>query len=113
MKTRLARISSAEIVASAARLNGFDFSFTPYTGVASLPSGTTQLTLRQAGGFLLTDTTGTVFTGRDPGAGVVTRNGINYPIVTAAGDPGLGKIAIDPGADGSDVGTLAVVCGGA
>ncbi|MDB5437941.1 MAG: autotransporter outer rane beta-barrel protein [Caulobacteraceae bacterium] len=78
----------------AARLNGFDFSFTPYTGSAALASGTTQLTLRQVGGILLTDATGQVFTGRDPQAGVVTRNGINYPM-PPTGDTGAGKIAID------------------
>jgi len=78
----------------AARLNKFSIVLNPYTGTASVPAATQQAQLTQAGGFLLTDATGQVFTGRDPAAGTVTRNGIVYP-TPPAGDVGASKIAID------------------
>lgn len=79
----------------AARLNQFTVSLNPYAGAAALPSTTQQAALTQAGGFLLRDETGQLFTGRDPRTGVVVRNGIAYP-TPPAGDPGAGKITLDP-----------------
>ena len=78
----------------AARLNRFTFVFKPYTGAAALPPTTLQLQLTQAGGMLLRDATGKLFTGRDPQDGMVTRGGIAYPM-PPAGDPGAGKISMD------------------
>ena len=78
----------------AARLNKFSIVLNPYTGAASLAPTQTQLQLTQSGGFLLRDTTGALFTGRDPQAGTLTRDGIIYP-VPPAGDIGAGKISID------------------
>lgn len=78
----------------AARLNQFTLSLTPYTGTAAVPATTQQAQLTQSGGFLLRDATGQVFTGRDPQASVVVRDGITYP-TPPAGDLGAGKIAID------------------
>jgi uncharacterized protein YhjY with autotransporter beta-barrel domain len=78
----------------AARLNRFNLTFSPYTGSAALASTAQQGTLTQAGGFLLKDSTGQVFTGRDPQAGVITRNGVLYP-TPPAGDIGAGKISMD------------------
>jgi uncharacterized protein YhjY with autotransporter beta-barrel domain len=78
----------------AARLNQFTLSLNPYTGSANLASDVQQMTLTQAGGFLLKDTNGQVFTGRDPQAGVIVRDGISYP-TPPAGDVGAGKISID------------------
>jgi hypothetical protein len=77
----------------AARLNKFTFSLRPNAGGA-VAANVQQATLTQSGGFLLRDTTGAVFTGRDPQAGVVVRGGIAYP-TPLAGDPGFGKIALD------------------
>jgi hypothetical protein len=78
----------------AARLNRFNLTFSPYTGTAAVASNQQQGTLTQDGGFLLRDTTGQVFTGRDPQSGTITRDGIVYP-TPPAGDPGAGKIALD------------------
>lgn len=78
----------------AARLNQFTLAFSPYTGATAISSSTQQMTLTQAGGFLLRDQTGQLFTGRDPQAGTLTRDGIVYP-TPPAGDAGAGKIAMD------------------
>lgn len=78
----------------AARLNRFTMTLNPYTGTTALASNVQQGTLTQAGGFLLRDSTGQVFTGRDPQAGVIVRDGITYP-TPPAGDAGAGKIAVD------------------
>jgi len=78
----------------AARLNKFSLVLNPYTGTASVPSSTQQMQLSQAGGLLLRDSTGQLFTGRDPQSGVVVRDGISYP-TPPAGDVGAGKISID------------------
>jgi uncharacterized protein YhjY with autotransporter beta-barrel domain len=78
----------------AARLNRFTFTLNPYTGTSAVASNVQQGTLTQSGGFLLRDSTGQVFTGRDPQAGVVVRDGITYP-TPPAGDAGAGKIALD------------------
>ncbi len=78
----------------ASRLNKFSITFNPYTGSASLTPGQTQLSLTQAGGFLLRDETGQPFTGRDPQAGLLTRGGVTYPS-PPAGDLGAGKISMD------------------
>lgn len=78
----------------AARLNRLTLTLRPDTGTAVVPASTQQAQLTQAGGFLLRDATGQLFTGRDPQNGVLTRDGINYPS-PPAGDAGAGKIAID------------------
>ncbi|MEO6341281.1 MAG: esterase-like activity of phytase family protein [Caulobacteraceae bacterium] len=78
----------------AARLNKFSLTFSPYTGAAAVAASTQQAQLTPSGGFLLRDSTGQVFTGRDPQSGVVVRNGISYP-TPPVGDAGFGKIAID------------------
>ncbi len=78
----------------AARLNRFTLTLNPYMGTAAVPATTQQMQLVQAGGILLRDSTGQLFTGRDPQGTTVTRNGVIYP-TPPAGDIGAGKIAID------------------
>jgi uncharacterized protein YhjY with autotransporter beta-barrel domain len=78
----------------AGRLNKFGLTLNPYTGTVSVPSTTQQATLTPSGGFLLRDTTGQLFTGRDPLTGTLTRDGVVYP-TPPAGDIGAGKIALD------------------
>ncbi|PIB92886.1 esterase-like activity of phytase family protein [Caulobacter sp. FWC2] len=51
------------------------------------------LTLTPTGGFLLKDQTGQPFTGMDPGAGVVERDGVRYP--SPASGEGAGKLSLD------------------
>lgn len=68
----------------------------PYTGNANLPQTTSsqnQLTITPAGGFFLTDANGTPTTGKDPGAGTVTRNGVVLP--SPATGAGAGRISVD------------------
>lgn len=78
----------------AGRLNKFTINLTPYDGAAPLASNVQQGTLTQSGGFLFRDTTGQLFTGRDPLTNVIVRDGISYPS-PPAGDVGAGKIALD------------------
>lgn len=52
-----------------------------------------KLTITPTGGFLLEDATGQAFTGKDPGANVLTRDGIRYP--SPATGEGAGKISLD------------------
>jgi hypothetical protein len=78
----------------AARLNRFTFTLNPYTGSAAIASNVQQGALIQSGGLLLRDSTGQVFTGRDPQAGTIVRDGITYP-TPPAGDPGAGRISLD------------------
>ena len=78
----------------AGRLNRFNLSFTPYTGTAALASNVQQGTLTPSGGILLRDATGQLFTGRDPQAGTIVRDGITYP-TPPAGDVGAGRISLD------------------
>ncbi|ESQ83067.1 hypothetical protein AEAC466_14485 [Asticcacaulis sp. AC466] len=52
-----------------------------------------HLTLTPTGGFYLKDATGQTFTGKDPGANVVTRDGIRYP--SPASGEGAGHISLD------------------
>lgn len=52
-----------------------------------------RLTITPTGGFLLKDETGQNFTGKDPGAGVVTRGAIRYP--SPASGEGAGHISLD------------------
>jgi hypothetical protein len=52
-----------------------------------------KLTITSTGGFLLKDQTGQPFTGKDPGANVLTREGIRYP--SPATGEGVGKISLD------------------
>lgn len=76
-------------------------------GSGALPQSTAsqnQLTITPTGGFTLKDPTGVEFTGRDPGAGTVTRGGITYPLAsdgTAAGHVSLDPEAIAFRPDGS------------
>ena len=63
----------------AGRLNKFTINLTPYDGAAPLASNVQQGTLTQSGGFLFRDTTGQLFTGRDPLTNVIVRDGISYP----------------------------------
>lgn len=51
------------------------------------------LTLTPTGGFLLKDATGQPFTGKDPGANVLTRDGVRYP--SPASGEGAGHISLD------------------
>lgn len=78
----------------AARLNRFTFTLNPYTGTTALASNVQQGALTPSGGVLLRDTTGQVFTGRDPQSGTVVRDGITYPTPPST-DVGAGKIALD------------------
>ena len=78
----------------AGRLNRFNLSFTPYTGTAALASNVQQGTLTPSGGILLRDTTGQLFTGRDPQSSTIVRNGITYP-TPPSGDIGAGRISLD------------------
>ncbi|KQV57626.1 MULTISPECIES: esterase-like activity of phytase family protein [unclassified Caulobacter] len=52
-----------------------------------------KLTISPTGGFLLKDQTGQPFTGKDPGANVLTRDGIRYP--SPATGEGAGRISLD------------------
>jgi hypothetical protein len=54
-----------------------------------------RLSLTPAGGLLLRDSTGQLFTGRDPGKGSLTRDGITYPS-PPKGDVGAERISLDP-----------------
>ncbi|HET9160159.1 MAG TPA: esterase-like activity of phytase family protein, partial [Caulobacteraceae bacterium] len=54
-----------------------------------------SLTLKPSGGTLLKDSTGSAFTGRDPGKGSLTRDGMLYPS-PPHGDAGADRISIDP-----------------
>ena len=69
----------------------------PYTGSAVLPQATSsqnQLTITPTGGFLLTDSTGTNFTGKDAGNVTPTnRNGALVPVVPSG--EGAGRISLD------------------
>lgn len=67
--------------------------FRPYTGHSRAPAGATQVTIKPTGGFLLRDEAGRPFTGKDPGAGTLTRRGVTYPS-PAAGE-GAGRISLD------------------
>jgi hypothetical protein len=58
--------------------------FTPADGL---------LKIRPMGGFLLKDETGQSFTGKDPGANVLTRDGVRYPSPLAG--EGAGRISLD------------------
>ncbi len=75
------------------RIHTFRFILRPYAGAAPAPGGPTQVTLEPTGGILLRDAAGQPFTGKDPGAGIVTRKGIAYPS-PAAGE-GAGHISMD------------------
>ena len=52
-----------------------------------------KVTLTPTGGVMLKDETGKTFTGKEPGANLFTRNGIQYPS-PASGD-GAGRISLD------------------
>ncbi|TVV73328.1 esterase-like activity of phytase family protein [Sphingomonas solaris] len=68
----------------------------PYTGTAALPQATTsqnQLTITPTGGFFLTDAAGVPMTGKDPGTGVVVRDGVSLPSPRTG--EGAGRISLD------------------
>ena len=68
----------------------------PYAGTANLPAALapqTQLSITPAGGFLLTDTAGATFTGKDPTTGVISRGGVLYP--SPVSGEGAGRISLD------------------
>ena len=73
------------------RLEVLGVTFAPYT--ASSATTPTQMGLALTGGFFLKDSTGVTFTGKDPGTGTVTRNGVAYPM-PASGE-GAGHISMD------------------
>lgn len=80
----------------AGRLHVSNITFSPGNASTNLPQATSsqnQVTITPAGGFLLTDTTGANFTGRDPGTGTITRGGIVYPSPLTG--PGAGLISLD------------------
>ena len=71
-------------------------SFTPNVSTTVLPqspASQNQLTITPTGGFLLTDSTGLNFTGKDAESNVINRNGILLPS-PAAGE-GAGRISLD------------------
>ena len=77
------------------RVHTSAITFNPYTGTAALPqspSSQNQLSIAPTGGFFLTDTTSTNFTGRDAVGGSITRDGVLYPFVQS-GD-GAGRISL-------------------
>ena len=85
-----------------------NISFTPIAaGSAALPqtaASQSQVVITPTGGFTLKDALGVEFTGRDPGAATVTRNGIVYPVATdgtAAGHLSLDAEAIAFRPDGT------------
>lgn len=78
------------------RVHTSAITFNPYTGTAALPqspASQNQVSIAPTGGFFLTDTTGTNFTGRDALGGSITRDGVIYPFVQS-GD-GAGRISLD------------------
>ena len=77
------------------RLNGWNFTFNPYTGV-NLPQATTsqsQMALSPNGGFFFADFTGTPFTGLEPGSNTFTQNGFTFG--GPASGLGAGRISLD------------------
>lgn len=52
-----------------------------------------QLAIKPTGGFLLKDAVGQPFTGKDAGANVITRDGVQYP--SPATGEGAGRISLD------------------
>lgn len=78
------------------RVHTSAITFNPYTGTTALPqspSSQNQLTISPTGGFLLTDTTGINFTGKDALGGSITRDGVLYPFVQSG--EGAGRISLD------------------
>ena len=78
------------------RVHISNLTLAPYSGAAALPQATSsqnQLVIAPDGGFLLTDSTGANFTGKDAGANVISRGGIFYP--SPASGEGAGRISLD------------------
>lgn len=78
------------------RVHSETIAFTPLTGTAALPQSPTsqsQMVITPTGGFTLKDANGVEMTGRDPGASIVTRNGITYPLATSG--TAAGHISLD------------------
>ncbi len=73
------------------RVEVLGMTFTPYTSTTTTTP--TQLGLVLNSGFFLRDATGVTFTGKDAGAGTITRGGITYPM-PASGE-GAGHISMD------------------
>ena len=79
-----------------ARLHISNITLNPGSAATNLPQATSsqnQVTITPTGGLLLTDSTGALFTGRDPGTGTLTRSGIIYP--SPATGQGAGLISLD------------------
>ncbi|MBW8753148.1 MAG: esterase-like activity of phytase family protein [Sphingomonadales bacterium] len=80
------------------RVHTENITFRPLAaGSAALPQVTAsqnQVTITPTGGFTLKDTLGVEFTGRNPGASTVTRNGIVYPLATDG--TAAGHVSLDP-----------------
>ncbi|WP_165184683.1 esterase-like activity of phytase family protein [Caulobacter soli] len=70
------------------RIHTHRFTFKPADS-----KGGGKLTVTPTGGFLLLDQTGKPFTGKDPGPGTLTRDGITYP--SPASGEGAGRISLD------------------
>ena len=78
------------------RVHAHDVVLIPSVGGPARPAveaSQSQLKIKPAGGFLLRDALGAPFTGKDPGANVVTRGGIVYP--SPASGEGAGHISLD------------------
>lgn len=78
------------------RVHISNLTLAPYSGAAALPQATSsqnQLVIAPDGGFLLTDSTGANFTGKDAGANVISRGGIFYP--SPASGEGAGRVSLD------------------
>jgi len=65
------------------RVHALDVTLHPGKGLSIVPTG----------GFLLKDQTGQPFTGKDPGANIIVRDGVHYP--SPASGEGAGKISLD------------------
>jgi hypothetical protein len=79
------------------RVHTSSITLRPDTSGNVLPQAITsqsQVGITPTGGFLLRDTTGQNFTGNDPGAGTITRNGILYG--SPVSGEGAGLISLDP-----------------
>jgi len=80
----------------ASRINAFNFTFNPYTGVSDLAQSTgsqNQMVLTQSGGLLFADFLGRTFTGLDPVNGLITQNGFTFG--APVGGIGDSRISMD------------------
>jgi len=75
------------------RVEIHQMTFRPATPAVASP-GSAQVVLRPSGGFFLRDSAGRPFTGQDPGAGILTREGRAMP--SPASGKGSGRVSLDP-----------------